>query len=88
MDGKMDRRSLLKMGGYGILALLCSDTLKGSKSHAQTADVIVKTHCGLCSWECGIDVRIRAGKVVGIEGWSKTRDQRRDLSIRKGTRKL
>lgn len=64
----MDRRSLLKMGGYGILALLCPDTLKGSKSLAQTADTIVKTHCGLCSWECGIDVRMRAGKVLGIEG--------------------
>jgi thiosulfate reductase/polysulfide reductase chain A len=70
MDLRVDRRAILKFGCWGAAAILSSKILGGVNSIAQTTpmDGVVKTHCGLCAWECGIDIRIQGGKIAGIEG--------------------
>ena len=35
------------------------------------ADRLVKTHCSFCGMQCGIQLKVRDGKVVGFEPWEE-----------------
>ena len=41
----------------------------GGWVHTEEEDKLVKTHCCFCGQQCGIQLRVRDNKVVGLEPW-------------------
>jgi assimilatory nitrate reductase catalytic subunit len=42
-----------------------------SKAARGPADSLVKTHCSFCGMQCGIQLKVRDGKVIGFEPWEE-----------------
>ncbi len=43
----------------------------GWKDESREAEKLVKTHCCFCGQQCGIQLKVRANKVVGFEPWEE-----------------
>ncbi|MCC6956273.1 MAG: molybdopterin-dependent oxidoreductase [Anaerolineales bacterium] len=70
----VSRRSFLKIGGVGLSALCMSSQFKLEglarvQSPKQASDTeIVKTHCAFCYAFCGLDIHVKDGKIIKVEG--------------------
>ena len=71
MSGNIDRRSFLKMAGWGALSSMVGDLpgLLNTRSFAETAgNSIIKSHCPLCPKGCGVDLVIEGGRIREVRG--------------------
>ncbi len=70
----ISRRSFLKIGGVGLSALYAGGQFKlegltKTKAPKQASNTeIVKTHCAFCYAFCGLDIHVKDGKIVKVEG--------------------
>jgi anaerobic selenocysteine-containing dehydrogenase len=61
----MDRRSFIKLTGISSLSYI----LNPSFSIAQSINErVVKSHCNICPWGCGVNIYVSKGKITRVEG--------------------
>src|SRR5512140_3008997 len=69
---QFSRRSFLKLSGATLamagLAGVGGGTAKAASSGQLTYDRIVSTMCEQCVWRCGVNAKVRDGKVVKLDG--------------------
>jgi anaerobic selenocysteine-containing dehydrogenase len=69
MIENINRRSFLKYCSLSLLSSLAFDSLVGKSIFGQEKlKNVIKTRCSLCSFGCGMEVMVKKGKVIGIEG--------------------
>src|SRR5512143_1171950 len=72
----ISRRDFLKMGGAAATALAVGQFVPPSVAQAARAaghvnaegDGEIATMCEMCVWRCGVLAKVRAGKVVKLDG--------------------
>jgi len=74
MSHKLNRRQFIKIAGMGTAGAavagrgLSSSALAMSKDLSVEPETITPTFCELCFWKCGMNAKVRGGKVVKLEG--------------------